>query len=157
MRKRACDGRSRLRTRRGPNRRSAVSQGSVPLDVRLTGRPDQPERAPRRDRHSCTLTSVENLDSKQVYTDPWLSVRQDTVRRSDGSSGVYSVVDTADCSLVIPVDGDRVHLIEQYRYPVDGRRWEFPSGSTDHVLDTDCEGGGVTRTNGKRRGSALPR
>ena len=88
---------------------------------------------------SCTLTSVENLDSKQVYTDPWLSVRQDTVRRSDGSSGAYSVVETADCSLVIPLDGDRLHLVEQYRYPVAGRRWEFPSGSTDHALDTDVK------------------
>ena len=47
-------------------------------------------------------------------------------------------MDTADCSLVIPVDGDRVHLVEQYRYPVGGRRWEFPSGSNDHVLDTDA-------------------
>jgi 8-oxo-dGTP pyrophosphatase MutT (NUDIX family) len=84
---------------------------------------------------------VEHLDSKHVYTDPWLSVRQDTVRRPDGSSGVYSVVDTADCSLVIPVDGDRVHLVEQYRHPVAGRRWEFPSGSRDHVLDADATAG----------------
>jgi 8-oxo-dGDP phosphatase len=81
---------------------------------------------------------VENLDSRQVYTDPWLAVRQDTVRRSDGSSDIYSVVDTADCSLVIPVDRDKVHLVEQYRYPVAARRWEFPSGSTDRVLDGDA-------------------
>lgn len=73
----------------------------------------------------------------QAYTDPRVTVRRDTVRRSDGSSGVYSVVDTADCALIIPVDGDRLHLVEQYRYPVAGRRWEFPSGSTDQRLDTD--------------------
>jgi len=71
------------------------------------------------------------VSSEQVYADAWLSVRMDRVRRSDGSSGDYSVVDTADCSLVVPLDGDRVHLVEQYRYPVAGRRWEFPSGSTD--------------------------
>jgi 8-oxo-dGTP pyrophosphatase MutT (NUDIX family) len=79
---------------------------------------------------------VETLDSTQVYTDPWLTVRRDTVRRSDGSSGLYSVVDTANCALVIPADADRLHLVEQYRYPVAGRRWEFPSGSTDE-LDPD--------------------
>lgn len=86
---------------------------------------------------TCTLAGMERLSSKQVHSDPWLSVRQDEVRRSDGSTGAYSVVDTADCSLVIPLDGDRVHLVEQYRYPVGGRRWEFPSGSVDR-LDTDA-------------------
>jgi 8-oxo-dGTP pyrophosphatase MutT (NUDIX family) len=59
------------------------------------------------------------------------------VRRSDGSSGDYSVVEAADCSLVISLDGGRVHLVEQYRYPVAGRRWEFPSGSSDKS-DTDA-------------------
>lgn len=81
---------------------------------------------------------METLDSQQVYADPWMSVRSDTVRRADGSSGVYSVVDTADCALVMPVDGGRLHLVEQYRYPVGGRRWEFPSGSLDERIDTDA-------------------
>jgi len=83
-------------------------------------------------------SDVENLDSNQVYTDPWLSVRQDTVRLPDGTRGVYSVVDTADCSLVIPIDDDRLHLVEQYRYPVAARCWEFPSGSTNEALDSDA-------------------
>ena len=58
------------------------------------------------------------------------------MRRMDGSTGLYSVVATADCALVIPTDGDRLHLVEQYRYPVAGRRWEFPSGSIDQ-FETD--------------------
>lgn len=66
-----------------------------------------------------------------MYSDAWLKVRKDTVRRPDGSTGYYSVVDTADCSLVIPRDGDRLHLVEQYRHPVGDRRWEFPSGSAE--------------------------
>ena len=81
---------------------------------------------------------METLDSTQVYRDPWLTVRRDTVRRSDGSSGAYSVVDTADCALVIPADGHRLHLVEQYRHPVAGRSWEFPSGSADQQLDQDA-------------------
>jgi 8-oxo-dGTP pyrophosphatase MutT (NUDIX family) len=79
---------------------------------------------------------VETIDSTQVYSDSWLTVRRDTVRRADGSNGRYSVVDTADCAMVIPAAGDRLHLVEQYRHPVASRRWEFPSGSTDE-LDTD--------------------
>jgi 8-oxo-dGDP phosphatase len=40
-------------------------------------------------------------------------------------------VDTADIAVVVPKDGNRFHLVEQYRYPVGGRRWEFPSGSAE--------------------------
>jgi 8-oxo-dGDP phosphatase len=80
---------------------------------------------------------VETLSTKTVYSDPWLSVRQDEIGRSDGSSGTYSVIEAADCALVIPLDGHRVHLVEQYRHPIAGRCWEFPSGSTER-LDADA-------------------
>lgn len=75
--------------------------------------------------------SVETLGSRRVYDNPWMSVREDTIRRADGSTGIYAVVDTADVAVVVPWDGNRLHLVEQYRYPVAGRRWEFPSGSAE--------------------------
>ena len=81
---------------------------------------------------------METLGSKQVYANPWMTVREDTVRRPDGSTAIYGVVETADIALVIPADGDRLHLVEQYRHPVAGRRWEFPSGSADPRLDVDA-------------------
>ena len=81
---------------------------------------------------------METLGSKQVYANPWMTVREDTVRRADGSTGIYGVVDSPDIALVIAIDGDRLHLVEQYRYPVAGRRWEFPSGSADQRLDVDA-------------------
>jgi len=81
---------------------------------------------------------VETLGSTQVYANPWMAVREDTVRRADGSTGIYGVVDSPDIALVMAVDGDRLHLVEQYRYPVAGRRWEFPSGSADQTLDADA-------------------
>ena len=83
---------------------------------------------------------METLASKQVYASPWMTVREDTVRRPDGSTGTYGVVDSPDIVLVVPADGDRLHLVEQYRYPVAGRRWEFPSGNADE-LAVDAEAG----------------
>jgi 8-oxo-dGTP pyrophosphatase MutT (NUDIX family) len=73
----------------------------------------------------------------ETYADGWMSVREDTVRRPDGSTGKYAVVDTADIALVVPSHGERLHLVAQYRYPVADRHWEFPSGSTDGGLDAD--------------------
>jgi len=81
---------------------------------------------------------VETLGSKQVYANPWMVVREDAIRRPDGSTGTYGVVDSPDIALVIPADGDRLHLVEQYRYPVVNRRWEFPSGTADSRLDDDA-------------------
>ena len=80
---------------------------------------------------------METLGSRQVYANPWMAVREDAVRRPDGSTGIYGVVDTPDIALVVPVDGERLHLVEQYRYPVAGRRWEFPSGTADEKVDAD--------------------
>ncbi|MGH3798955.1 MAG: NUDIX domain-containing protein [Pseudonocardiaceae bacterium] len=72
---------------------------------------------------------MQTLGSRQVYANAWMSVREDDVQRSDGSPGIYGVVDKPDYALIIPLDGDRVHLVKQYRYPVRARRWEFPQGT----------------------------
>jgi 8-oxo-dGTP pyrophosphatase MutT (NUDIX family) len=72
---------------------------------------------------------IRQVSSREVYRNPWLRVREDVTARPDGSSGVYSVVDKPDFALVIPYEADGFHLVEQYRYPVGGRYWEFPQGS----------------------------
>lgn len=58
-----------------------------------------------------------------------MRVREDEITRADGSEGIFGVVEKDDFALVIPSEGDRVHLVEQERYPVGQRFWEFPQGS----------------------------
>src|SRR4051794_9227242 len=58
-----------------------------------------------------------------------MSVREDRILRADGSLGLYGVVDKADFALIIPLDGEGFWLVEQYRYAVQRRAWEFPQGS----------------------------
>ncbi|MFC5947600.1 NUDIX domain-containing protein [Pseudonocardia lutea] len=72
---------------------------------------------------------METLSTRQVYANDWMTVREDAVRRPDGSDGVYGVIDKPTYALVIPRDGDRLHLVEQFRYPIGMRRWEFPAGT----------------------------
>jgi 8-oxo-dGDP phosphatase len=72
---------------------------------------------------------VRQVSSRTVYRNRWLSVREDEVRRPDGSAGLYSVIDKPDFALVIPAERDGFHVVEQYRYPVGGRYWEFPQGT----------------------------
>ena len=33
------------------------------------------------------------VDSRVVYSNPWMSVREDDIERDDGSVGLYGVVD----------------------------------------------------------------
>src|SRR4051794_23997209 len=72
---------------------------------------------------------VQTLTPRQAYANPWMSVREDAIRLSDGSESIYGVVDKPTYALVIPRDGDRLHLVEQFRYPIGLRRWEFPAGT----------------------------
>jgi 8-oxo-dGTP pyrophosphatase MutT (NUDIX family) len=81
------------------------------------------------------MAVVERLGSRQVYANPWMTVREDDVRRADGSPGIYGVIDKPDYALVIAVRGDQVHLVEQFRYPLGLRRWEFPQGTAPNRAD----------------------
>lgn len=72
---------------------------------------------------------VRTVESREVYRNPWMVLQEDVVQRRDGSLGQYAVVHSADFALIIPFDGERFHLVEQYRYPVQARLWEFPQGS----------------------------
>ena len=64
-------------------------------------------------------------------------LREDDIRRPDGSSGIYSVVDRPTYALVMPYDGNRFRLVEQFRYPLGARRWEFPQGTAPHLADVE--------------------
>ncbi len=75
------------------------------------------------------MDSIRCVTSREVYTNPWMTLREDAIERPDGSPGVYAVVDKPAYALVIARDGDRFRLVEQYRYPLGLRRWEFPQGT----------------------------
>jgi 8-oxo-dGTP pyrophosphatase MutT (NUDIX family) len=83
------------------------------------------------------MAAVESLGSRQVYVNSWMTVREDDVRRADGSAGIYGVIDKPDYALVIPLRDGRLHLVEQFRYPLGLRRWEFPQGTAPERADSD--------------------
>jgi 8-oxo-dGTP pyrophosphatase MutT (NUDIX family) len=75
------------------------------------------------------VNQIHRVASREVYRNDWLTVREDDIRLPDGSAGIYSVIDKPTYALVIAQDGDRFHLVEQFRYPLGRRRWEFPQGA----------------------------
>lgn len=82
---------------------------------------------------------IRRIDSRTVYKNRWMTVREDRVRRLNGDDGLYGLVVKPDFSLIVPFDGEKFHLVQQYRYPVGGRYWEFPQGSKELQPDTTPE------------------
>ncbi|MGV0835974.1 NUDIX domain-containing protein [Mycolicibacterium thermoresistibile] len=85
------------------------------------------------------MTDIRRTASRQVYANKWMTLREDDIRRRDGHPGIYAVVDKPDYALVIAQDGDRFRLVEQYRYPIGLRRWEFPQGTAPDLVDPTPE------------------
>ncbi|WP_091289515.1 NUDIX domain-containing protein [Amycolatopsis xylanica] len=83
------------------------------------------------------MDPIESVSSREVYRNAWMTVREDEIRRPDGSAGIYGVVDKPAYALVIPFDGDRFRLVEQFRYPLGLRRWEFPQGTAPDLADVE--------------------
>lgn len=73
--------------------------------------------------------TIKRLASRLVYENRWMRLREDRIKRPDGSEGIYSVVDKPDFALIIPADGEGFHLVEEYRYPIQQRTWAFPQGT----------------------------
>jgi len=80
---------------------------------------------------------IRAVASRVVYENRWMTVREDDVIRPDGSAGIFGVVMKPDFALVIPYDGLGFYVVEQYRYPVEGRYVEFPQGSWEAAPDID--------------------
>lgn len=96
------------------------------------------EIAPTR-LHTRLTAAIRQTATREVYRNNWLTLREDEIVRPDGSTGIYAVVDKSTYALVIPYDPDqdRFHLVEQFRYPLGLRRWEFPQGTAPEQVDLD--------------------
>ena len=94
--------------------------------------------------HSRTWPSALFLPVKSIET-PGSRLREDAIERNNGAEGIYSVVDKQDCAVIVPIDGDHIWLVEQFRYTIGERALELPQGgwAQDNV---DPEESGTRRT-----------
>jgi 8-oxo-dGTP pyrophosphatase MutT (NUDIX family) len=81
---------------------------------------------------------IVTLSTRVVYENRWMRVREDAIRRRDGSQGIYGVMEKADFVAILAREADgAVHLVEQYRYPIGRRVWELPQGAWEQVPGAD--------------------
>ena len=82
---------------------------------------------------------MRTTSSREVYRNAWIRVREDELERDDGSTGLYGVVEREDFALVLPAERNGFWLVEQFRYPVGRRCWEFPQGTWTSGQDGSAE------------------
>lgn len=81
--------------------------------------------------------TIRTISSREVYRNPWTSVREDVIERADGVRGIYGVVDKDPASIIVPLErtpeGEFLYLVEQFRYTVQGTYMEFPQGGWERA------------------------
>ncbi len=71
-------------------------------------------------------------NSRIIYENPWLTLREDRVINPNGGEGIYSVIETRIATGVVALTPEHeVYLVGQYRYPIDGYSWEIVEGGAD--------------------------
>lgn len=72
------------------------------------------------------------LGTKEIYSNPWIRVREDRVVSPGGRHGIYGVVESRIATGVVALTNDRqIYLVGQYRYPVNEYSWEIPEGGAE--------------------------
>jgi ADP-ribose pyrophosphatase len=88
---------------------------------------------------SWSRTPWRRTSTRPVYTNQWISVREDVVELPDGRSTLYGVVQCSECVGILPfLDRDTVLLVGQYRYVAGDFFWEIPTGA-QHAGETPAE------------------
>lgn len=66
------------------------------------------------------------IDSKIVYENPWIRVREDKIIRPDGKEGIYGVMESNDSVMAVVLnDKKEIYLINAYSYPDQAWNWEL--------------------------------
>lgn len=77
------------------------------------------------------MNKWKKIKSHKVHKNPWFSVYQDDVTRPDGTKGKYFYLGKTTGLVIIPFDGKKIYLVNQYRYTLKKRFWELVAGSIE--------------------------
>lgn len=83
--------------------------------------------------------TITTLSSREVYRNHWMRVREDEILRGNGERGIYGVVEKHDAAIILPMDGDRIWLVEQFRYTIGERALELPQGGWEMEIENPEE------------------
>lgn len=76
---------------------------------------------------------LQKLSSKIVYQNPWMTIHEDTIKKPDGTEGIYGYLESRDSVMVVVRNvNDEIYLVHTYSYPSHSWNWELPGGGGDN-------------------------
>ena len=82
---------------------------------------------------------IKTTSSRIVFQSRWTTLREDDIERPGGLVGSYAVIEKRRAALVIPWDGEYLHLVRQWRYPIAAWSIEFPQGTISGPADATTQ------------------
>jgi 8-oxo-dGDP phosphatase len=82
---------------------------------------------------------IKTLASRIVFQSRWTTLREDDIERPGGQTGSYAVIEKRRAALVVPWDGEHLHLVRQWRYPTAAWSIEFPQGTIAGPAGSDAQ------------------
>jgi 8-oxo-dGTP pyrophosphatase MutT (NUDIX family) len=82
------------------------------------------------------------VQRRKLHENYLFSLWEDDVLRPDGSPGKYYYLLKGPGVVIIPFDGEKIYLVNQFRYTFQKRMWELPAGkaeSTDFLQEARKE------------------
>jgi 8-oxo-dGTP pyrophosphatase MutT (NUDIX family) len=92
-----------------------------------------------QESHSQAPLSITTLSSREIYRNPWMRLREDEILRSNGRKGIYGVIEKDEAAIIIPIEGDHIWLVEQFRYTIQEQAIELPQGGWEMAVDNPEE------------------
>jgi 8-oxo-dGTP pyrophosphatase MutT (NUDIX family) len=75
------------------------------------------------------LNPWKTTETRPIYDNPWISVREDHVIHPDGNPGIYGVVHFKNKAIgILAIEHGYIYLVGQFRYPLNSYSWEIPEG-----------------------------
>ena len=76
--------------------------------------------------------TIRTLSSREIYRNPWLSLREDQIERDNAQRASTVLWTRMTVPSILPIEGDTIYLIEQFRYTIQQRALELPQGGWDN-------------------------
>jgi len=85
------------------------------------------------------MSKPELLNSEVAISNPWTKIVKEDLKFSSGNQGEYLIVEREMALMIIVlhlVDGQYfTYIVEQYRYPINQKIWQFPMGTNEEGKD----------------------
>ncbi|MBS3780987.1 MAG: NUDIX hydrolase [Candidatus Thermoplasmatota archaeon] len=70
----------------------------------------------------------EKKDTRKIAESTFFTLKEEDVVLPDGTEKIYTILDLPDFAGVLPLIGDELVLIKNYRHPIDKKIIELPAG-----------------------------